>query len=191
MGAIEPWGFRVGTITKDLEVIWRTSNKRKKECDMKILRRIPIAIAFISAMVTVASYRALATEVTTIEATPDKLVLLLHWGSKSATVEEFREAIRLGVEHCKKFDKFEGKTTLSYNLGSPSGVLTIPCDTKKFTPPKTYEETRADYIREALSLRDKSDRDLCTSLSYGNPDFAKEAERRELTEKKCKEILGQ
>ncbi len=41
------------------------------------------------------------------------------------------------------------------------------------------------------TLRDKPDRELCLSLPYGNPDFAKEAERRELTEKKCKEILGQ
>ncbi len=41
------------------------------------------------------------------------------------------------------------------------------------------------------TLRDMSDKDICLSLPYGNPDFAKEAERRELTEKKCKEILGQ
>ena len=50
---------------------------------------------------------------------------------------------------------------------------------------------QGDKSAETPTLRDKPDRDLCTSLPYGNPDFAKEAERRELTEKKCKEILGQ
>ena len=41
------------------------------------------------------------------------------------------------------------------------------------------------------TLRDKPDRELCQSLPYGNPDLTKEAERRELTEEKCKELLGQ
>ena len=41
------------------------------------------------------------------------------------------------------------------------------------------------------TLRDNSDKDICRALPYGHPDFAKEAERRELTEKKCKETLGQ
>ena len=155
---------------------------------MKILRRIPIAIAFISAMVTVASYRALASEVTTLEATPHKLVLLLHWGSKAATVEEFREVQRLGAEHCKLFAKVDRKAKLSFNLGSPSGVVTIPCVYKSEL--KTGEGLTDGKSAKTPTLRDKSDRMLCQGLPYGNPDFAKEAKRRELTEKKCKEILG-
>ena len=91
---------------------------------MKILRRIPIAIAFISAMVTVASS---ATDVTTLEATPHKLVLLLHWGSEPITLEEIEELKRLGAEHCKKFDKAAGQLSVSLNIGSPAGVATIPC----------------------------------------------------------------
>lgn len=165
---------------------------------MKILRRIPIAIAFISAMVTVASYRALASDVTIIEATPDELVIRLSMipnpSGQHGGRHPFEEAERLGAEHCKKFGLFTGRIIISVNStlisGEIFGVATVPCDTKKYKR-KTREELRADDIREALSLRDKPDRDLCTSLSYGNPDFAKEAERRELTEKKCKEILGQ
>lgn len=159
---------------------------------MQILRRIPIAIAFISAMLTVASYRALATDVTILEATSDKLVIsiIIFPSGQHEGRLPFEEAERLGAEHCKEFGLFNGETIMSVKTPVKFGVITVPCDTKKFKR-KTYEETRSDYIREALTLRDKSERDLCTSLSYGNPDFAKEAERRELTEKKCKEILGQ
>ena len=52
------------------------------------------------------------------------------------------------------------------------------------------EGLTAGKSAKAPTLRDMPDRELCLSLPYGNPDFAKEAERRELTEKKCKEILG-
>lgn len=159
---------------------------------MKILRRIPIAIAFITAIVTVASYRALATDVTILEATPDKFVIsiIIFPSGQHEGRHPMEEAERLGAEHCKEFGLFTGKTSMLIKTPVKFGVVTVPCDTKKYKR-KTREEVRADYIREALSLRDKPDRDLCTSLPYGNPDFAKEAERRELTEKKCKEILGQ
>ncbi len=56
---------------------------------------------------------------------------------------------------------------------------------------KIGEGLTAGEIREAPTPHDQPDRKLCLALPYGNPDFAKEAERRELTEKKCKEILGQ
>ena len=168
---------------------------------MKILRRIPIAIAFISAMVTVAFS---ATDVTTLEATPHKLVLLLHWGSEPTTREEFEEVIRLGAEHCKEFGKVVGKKLASMNLYSGAGEFTFLCvDKNKPRTDKNKLKTRdaptagelgeAITLRdkETLTLRDKPDDYLCRSLPYGNPDFAKEAERRELSEKKCKEILGQ
>lgn len=146
----EPWLFRVGTITEDLKVIWRTSNKRKKECDMQILRRIPIAIAFISAMLTVASYRALATDVTILEATSDKLVIsiIIFPSGQHEGRLPFEEAERLGAEHCKEFGLFTGETIMSVKTPVKFGVITVPCDTKEFKR-KTYEETRSDYTREA------------------------------------------
>ena len=154
---------------------------------MKILRRIPITIAVISAMVTVASYRVLATDVTILEETPDKLVIsiIIYPSGQHEGRDPFEEAERLGAKHCKEFGLFTGETTMSVKTPVKFGVVTVPCDTKKFK-----RETREGPTASEITLRDKSDRDLCTSLPYGNPDIAKEAERRELTEKKCKEILG-
>ena len=116
---------------------------------MNILRRIPITIAAISAMVTVGSCQTPATDWNTLEATPHQLVLLFHWGGKSVTVEEIREAKRLGAEHCKKFDKFAGKSNLSLNLGSPSSVFTNPCvdenDPKKRRRTYSRQESQDAY----------------------------------------------
>ena len=110
------------------------SPKRKKECDMKILRRIPIAIAVISAMVTVASCRTPASDLTIpasdltiLEATPHKLVLLVPRGSEPDINEQLQEVKRLGAEHCKKFSKRAGDHMFSLNVGSPSAVATITC----------------------------------------------------------------
>jgi len=50
--------------------------------------------------------------------------------------------------------------------------------------PKDLEKRTVRY-----TLRDPPDRDLCNTLVYGHPDHLKEAKRRGLTNKKCKEIL--
>ena len=55
----------------------------------------------------------------------------------------------------------------------------------------TEMEARAKTITRVKFEGYKRDRDLCLALAYGNPNFAKEAERRGLTKKKCKEIVGQ
>ncbi len=153
---------------------------------MMVLARTMIAIALVSAMATVASG---AMKVTTQEATPQKIVFLLTWGNKAATTKEIKDVMRLGAEHCKKFDKVAGETQLSVNLWAPGGVMTVPCLDKNEV--KMMERRSAAKKAKTPTLRDKPDKDLCLSLPYGNPDFAKEAERRELTEKKCKEILSQ
>lgn len=159
---------------------------------MKILSKIPIAVAFISAMVTVASYRALATDVTILEATPDKLVIsiIIFPSGQHEGRNPLEETERLGAEHCKELGLFTGRIIWSIKTPVKFGVVTVPCDTKKFKR-ETREGPTAGEIREAPTLRDKPDRELCRLLPYGNPDFAKEAEKRELSEKKCKEILGQ
>ncbi len=53
-------------------------------------------------------------------------------------------------------------------------------------------EPSIPFLRDKTpTLRNKPDRAICLGLPYGNPDFVKEAERRKLTENKCKEIVGQ
>ena len=101
---------------------------------MKILRRIPITIAVISAMVTVASYRVLATDVTILEETPDKLVIsiIIYPSGQHEGRDPFEEAERLGAKHCKEFGLFTGETTMSVKTPVKFGVVTVPCDTKKF-----------------------------------------------------------
>ena len=54
---------------------------------------------------------------------------------------------------------------------------------------KLPEEWKARVLAFSKLLRDKPDKDICLLLPYGNLDAAKEAVRRELTDKKCKEIL--
>ena len=95
---------------------------------MKILRRVPITIAVISAMVTVASSQVtLATNhLTTLEATPHKLVLGLS-SSISQAGNIFEEAGRLAAEHCKKFGKVASLPDLLSQPGPPSIVLTFKC----------------------------------------------------------------
>ena len=88
-------------------------------------------MAVIGAMATVASS---AVDVTTLEATPYKLVLLLHWGNIPATNEEFLKFKRLGAEHCEKFGGVAGRPQLSFNIGAPSGILTILCVGKSSPP---------------------------------------------------------
>ncbi len=98
--------------------------KWKKVCDTKIQRRMPITIAVISAMVTIASSGTPASDVTVLQATPHKLVL-------SAPVlsgkHVFEKAKKLGAEHCKKFGKVTGQLQTLLIIRSPSTVLTIPC----------------------------------------------------------------
>lgn len=91
---------------------------------MNVLRMIPIAMAVIVAMATVASS---AIKVTTLKATPRELVLLMHWGNEAATKEDLLEAKNLGAKHCKKYGKVAGHTSFSFNMGAPSGVITIQC----------------------------------------------------------------
>ena len=153
---------------------------------MMTLGRTMIVIAFVSAMATVASS---ATKVTTLEASPREIVYLLEWGNKVATTEEFRDVMRLGAKHCKKFNKVVGKTNFSLNMGAPSGVVTVPCLDKNEA--EMMKRRSAAQSAKTPTLRDKPDKDLCLSLPYGHPDFTKEAERRGLTKKKCEEILGQ
>lgn len=153
---------------------------------MMTLGRIMIAIAFVSAMGTVALS---ATKVTTQEATPQKIVFLLKWGNEVVTTKEFKDIMQLGAEHCKKFDKVAGETNLSVNLGAPGGVMTVPCLDENEV--KIMEDRLAAKNSKKPTIRDKPDKDLCLSLPYGHPDFTKEAERRGLTKKKCEEILGQ
>ncbi len=53
-------------------------------------------------------------------------------------------------------------------------------------------EPSIPFLRDKTpTLRNQPDRAICLGLPYGNPDFVKEAERRKLTENKCKEIVGQ
>ena len=101
-------------------------------CDTKIHRRMPITIAVISAMVTIASCGTPASassgtpasDLTVLQATPHKLVL-------SAPVlsgkHVFEKAKKLGAEHCKKFGKVTGQLQTLLIIRSPSTVLTIPC----------------------------------------------------------------
>ena len=65
---------------------------------MNILRTIPIAIAVISMMVTVATYRALASDVTILEATPYKLVIsiIIFPSGQHDARPVFEEAEKLG-----------------------------------------------------------------------------------------------
>ncbi len=100
--------------------------KRKKVCDMKILRRMPITIAVISAMMTVASWGAPASDLTILEAISHKLVLSLP-DSISQASKNFEEAERLAAEHCKKFDKVAGGANVLTQPGPPSIVLTFQC----------------------------------------------------------------
>ena len=153
---------------------------------MMILGRITLAIAFVSAMVTIASG---AMKVTTQEATPKKIVFLLTWGNEVATVEEFKDIMRRGAEHCKKFDKVAGETHASMNLYAPGGVVTIPCLDENEV--RQMEDRLAAENAKKPTLQNKPDKDLCLALPYGRPDFTKEAERRGLTKTKCKEVLGQ
>lgn len=147
---------------------------------MMILRRIPTTIAVISVMVIVASDRTIpATGITILEATPQKLVV--SWFSGST-----REIRKLATEHCKKFDKVWSHVTAMTQSGSI--LMTFHCVDKNEL--KTGEGITAGKSAKTPTLRDKPDKELCWSLPYGNPDFAKEAERRELTEKKCEAILG-
>ena len=100
---------------------------------MNILRRIPITIAVISAMVTVASCATdRATDLTILEATPQKFVLT-YSGSinpiDKILDEKFsEEARRLASEHCKKFDKVASLPDVLTQPGPPSIVLTYECD---------------------------------------------------------------
>ena len=81
-------------------------------------------------------------------------------------------------------------TVLTQPGSNPVSVLmTYQCGDKNRL--ETGEGITAGSSAKTPTLRDKPDKDLCLSLPYGNPDFAKEAKRRELTEKKCKEILSQ
>ena len=160
---------------------------------MKILRRIPTTIAVIGVMVIVASCQTPATDLTTLEATPDKFVL--SYSGSINPIEKLldgkfiEEAGRLAAEHCKKFDTVASLPDALTQPGPPSIVLTFYCDGKNKL--KTGEGITAGKNVKTPTLRDKPDKDLCQAFPYGNPDFAKEAERRELTEKKCKEILRQ
>ena len=115
---------------------------------MNFLRMIPIAMVVIGAIVTVAlsvipgdAHEPSSFEVTTLEATPQKLVLLVHWGSKPASVEDFRRVNRLGAEHCKKFDRDAGQTSFSLNIGSVAGEATIPCVGNNKAVNETLKET--------------------------------------------------
>ena len=86
---------------------------------MKILRRIPITIAVISAMVTVASSRTLATDLTILEATPQKFVVSIPTSSGQEEIgQHLEEAKKMAAEHCKKFDRVAGKGGVSAYVGS-------------------------------------------------------------------------
>ena len=106
--------------------------KWKKVCDTKIQRRMPITIAVISAMVTIASCGTPASassgtpasDLTVLRATPHKLVLSAPLLSGK---QVFEKAKRLGAEHCKKFGKVTGQPQTLLIAGSRSTELTIPC----------------------------------------------------------------
>ena len=99
---------------------------------MMILRKIPIAMAVISAMVAVASCQTPASELTILEATPHKLVL--SYSGSINPIEKIledkfiEEAGRLAAEHCKKFDKVASLPDALTQPGPPSIVLTYKCD---------------------------------------------------------------
>ena len=98
--------------------------KWKKVCETKIQRRMPITIAVISAMVTIASSGAPASDVTVLQAAPDKLVLTAPLTSGK---HGYEEAKRLGAEHCKKLGKVSGQTQTLMRVGAPSITLIISC----------------------------------------------------------------
>ena len=98
---------------------------------MKILRTLPIAIAVISAMVTVASSRTLASDMTILEATPQKLVLSIPDVSDQEKFRQhFEEAKKMAADHCKKFDRVAGVGSLKVTVGSSSDskVITFKCE---------------------------------------------------------------
>ena len=72
------------------------------------------------------------TEVTTQEATPDKLVL--SYSGSINPIEKIldnkfiEEAGRLAAEHCKKFDKVASLPDVLTQLCPPSIVFTYKCD---------------------------------------------------------------
>ena len=96
---------------------------------MNILKRIPITIAVISAMVIVASC---ATDLTILEATSQKFVLT--YSGSINTIEKIlgdkfiEEAGKLSAQHCKKFDKVVSLPDVLTQPGPPSIVLTYKCD---------------------------------------------------------------
>ena len=97
---------------------------------MNNLRRIPITIAVISAIVTVASSRTLASDLIILEATPQKLVVPIPAsGGQEKLGQHLEEAKQLAAEHCKKFGKVAGTGNLSMNIGSSSmsAVATFQC----------------------------------------------------------------
>ena len=94
---------------------------------MNILRRIPITIAVISAMVTVASCETPTSGRTILEETPDRLVLSFT-GSTSQGVEFILESKSIAAEHCKKFGKVASLPDVLTQPGPPSIILTYKCD---------------------------------------------------------------
>jgi len=78
------------------------------------------------------------------------------------------------------------------------------CDTLKFSNPLRVAEAKRrnltaikcskiltsarpseSEIRANTLMRERSDHDICNALKFGNPDYAKEAERRGLTAQSC------
>ena len=113
---------------------------------MKILRRILVAIAVISAMVTVASS---AAEVTTLEATQEKIVLLIDWSTRPLTKEDLGATYRLGVENCKKYDRVSGKSLNKIRLNVEVIYVTFPCDDKN----KAVDKYRNGTSKESLWVK--------------------------------------
>ncbi len=130
-------------------------------------------------------YRALAVSA----GTSLHLASAIGWRSNAPTVES---AIEGALAGCTKGETQQSriKECRLYAIGDV--VVSGMSDDELEAATKTYKNSiTAGKSAKTPALRDKPDKDLCQALPYGNPDFAKEAERRELTEKKCKEILGQ
>jgi len=70
-------------------------------------------------------------------------------------------------------------------------LILSPADhvTAELLADEWLERNQKEWVREQ-KFRGRSDRELCITLKYGNPDYLKEAERRGLTNRKCKQILS-
>lgn len=110
---------------------------------MNIFKAILIAIA-VTVTGTIAPIALSATKIKTLEASPNKIVLLVYLSSISNPDNDIAELVKKGAKHCGRYDKIVGQKSASLNIGSPTMIITIFCDAAPEKVKKQLNEKKTE-----------------------------------------------